>query len=532
MLHRRVVSRWIWSLAVVAVLVPASDVRAQGRVRDPLRSITEAELWDHIHYLASDFLEGRDTGEEGYRLAAEYTAIHLGAAGLEPMFADASGAPSYFRPIDFEGANVSGQSAMRTTVGGAEKSYRLGEEFLALQLFSGGELSTDQTPIFLGYGIEVPEHGWNDYEGMDVSGKIALIVPGTPTRNGEPVLPEEQHRLYGSLGRSANARVMSAVSHGVSTLIVVVDSASTSLWSEVATMMNRPSVRPSPSGSGEEGGTRSSPWVILIKAEGAVDLLSGTGCDPATGTGSCTPGPLDGVRIALELKQDREPAFHASNVVGLLPGTDPILKDEYIVVTAHLDHVGIRNGQIYNGADDNASGSAAVLEAAEAAAMARVKRSIIFVLLTAEEKGLLGARYFADNPPIPIEQIVLNINLDMVGRNSPGWPESLLAMGSENRRPELLQLIRDVNSRVGANLDWRLNEGSDPHGHVQRSDQLAFMQKGIPAILITRGFMGPDYHQPSDDPGTINYPKVVQAARLAYALAVEAANREVLFERD
>jgi Zn-dependent M28 family amino/carboxypeptidase len=192
--------------------------------------------------------------------------------------------------------------------------------------------------------------------------------------------------------------------------------------------------------------------------------------------------------------------------------------------------VGIREGAVYNGADDNASGSAAVLEAAEAASMVPAKRSIIFVLLTGEEKGLLGSLYFADNPPVPLESIVLNINLDMVGRNSPDWPESLLAMASENRRPALLALIRDVNSQVEANLDWRLNKGADPHGHVQRSDQLAFMQKGIPAILLTRGFMDPDYHEPSDDPGTINYDKVTQAARLAFALAVEAGNRVILFD--
>jgi Zn-dependent M28 family amino/carboxypeptidase len=149
---------------------------------------------------------------------------------------------------------------------------------------------------------------------------------------------------------------------------------------------------------------------------------------------------------------------------------------------------------------------------------------------TSEEDGLLGANYFADNPPVPIEQIVLNINLDMVGRNSPDFPDVLLAMGSEHRRPELLQLIRDVNQQVGAALDWRLNEGPDPHSHVQRSDQMAFMQQGVPAILITRGFMGPDYHEASDDPETINYPKVVQAARLAFGLAIEAANRDALFK--
>ncbi len=516
-------------LIAIALLVPTCAPQAQEWV-GPMGSITEAELRDHIHYLASDFLEGRDSGTEGFMLAAHYGAILFGAAGLEPMFSDSAGAPSFFQPIAFERAKVGGASAMRATVGGESTSYGLGEEFLALQVFGGGELSVEEEPLFLGYGIEAPDHGWNDYEGMDVSGKVAIIVPGAPTRNGEPVLPTEQHEVYSDLGRSANARVMSAMQHGVSALIVVVDSASTGLWGEVARMMSQPTVRPMPGDAPEGGSPRSSPWIVMIKAPDAVDLLSGSGYDPVSGTGPCSPGRLDGVRIALDLKYEAEPAFSAPNVVGLLPGTDSILKDEYIVVTAHLDHVGIRDGQIFNGADDNASGSAAVLEAAEAAALAPAKRSIIFVLLTAEEKGLLGAMYFADKPPVPIEKIVLNINLDMVGRNSPEWPESLLAMGSENRRPELLQLIRDVNSRVGANLDWRLNEGSDPYAHVQRSDQLAFMQQGIPAILITRGFMGPDYHRPSDDPETINYPKVLQAARLTYALAVEAGNREVLFE--
>jgi Zn-dependent M28 family amino/carboxypeptidase len=128
---------------------------------------------------------------------------------------------------------------------------------------------------------------------------------------------------------------------------------------------------------------------------------------------------------------------------------------------------------------------------------------------------------------VPLESIVLNINLDMVGRNSPEFPDALLALASEEGRADLAGMIREVNeTQVGAMLDWRLIEGEDPHGHVQRSDQLAFMQEGIPAILITRGFMGPDYHEPSDDPETINYNKVLQAAQLTFGLAVKAANRD------
>ncbi len=527
-MHRRNSSKRL-GLAASALLLTSSTLQAQSTV-DPLESISEAELRDHIHYLASDYLEGRSSGDQGYMLAAHYGAILFQAAGLEAMVTDSSGAPSFFQPIAFESAKVSGASAMQVRVDGQAKSYQLREDFLALQLFSGGELEIEEMPVFLGYGIEEPEHGWNDYEGMDVSGKIGVIVTGAPTRNGEPVLPPEQHELYSSLQRSGNARVMPAVNHGLAALIVVVDTGSTALWNEISNMMNRENVSPAAADTPEESREPQSPWVVLVTAEDAVDLLSGTGYDPVSETGPCTPGPLDGVSITLDLKQDREDAFTAPNVVALLPGTDPVLKNEYVVVTAHLDHVGIRNGQIYNGADDNASGSAAVIEAAEAAALAPAKRSIIFVLLAAEERGLLGAMHFANNPPVPIENIVLNINLDMVGRNSPDWPESLLAMASENRRSELLALIRDVNEQAGANLDWRLNEGVDPHNHVQRSDQLAFMQKGIPAILITRGFMGPDYHQPSDDAATINYAKVLQAARLAYALAVEAGNRDPLFE--
>jgi Zn-dependent M28 family amino/carboxypeptidase len=509
------------------LLVPAAVLDAQ-QAPAPLASITEAELRDHIFFLASDFLEGRDAHEQGYMLAAEYGAIHFAAAGLQPMFTDSTGRPSLLQQVPFENATITAASVMRVTVDGVETVYQLGEEFAAQQVFATGNAPIVGTPVFLGYGIEEPELGWNDYEGLDVTGKIAVVVAGAPTRNGQPVLPEEQHQRYSSLLRSGQSIFMPALNRGAAALIIVPDSAFMPMWARIAEAYSRPSVRLVSSDTAP-GDPAALAWAIPLKPEAAASMLSGTGLDPLSGTGTYTPGPLEGVTVSLEMQFEAEPAYTSPNVVGVLPGTDSLLKDEYVVVTAHLDHVGVRGGEVYNGADDNASGSAAIIEAAEAAGMAPGKRSIIFVLLTSEEDGLLGANYFADNPPVPIEQIVLNINLDMVGRNSPDFPEVLLAMGSEQRRPELLQLIRDVNVEVGAPLDWRLNEGPDPHNHVQRSDQMAFMQKGIPAILITRGFMGPDYHQASDDAATINYPKVVYAARLAYGLALEAANRDVLF---
>ena len=415
-------------------------------------------------------------------------------------------------------------------VGEVEHPLVRGEDFVIQEaLASGADRTVSETPVFLGYGIEEPDLGWNDYEGVDAAGRIGVIVVGSPVRDGEPVLPQEQHQLYSSLQQSANARFQTAMNHGVSTVIVILDPGSMALWEIIKSQADTPSTRPMVQGSDSEGPAPAFSELVLLKPEAAVELLAGTGVDPLTAAGEYTTGLMTGVEISLNTRHTVDPGYSSPNVVGLLPGTDPELKNEYVVVTAHLDHVGIQNGAVFNGADDNASGSAAVLEAAEAAAMTPGKRSMIFVLLTAEEKGLLGSSAFASNPPVPIDQIVLNINLDMVGRNSPDFPDVLLAMASENGRAPLLEMIREVNDGgVGAPLDWRLNEGPDPHNHVQRSDQMSFMQKGIPAILITRGFMGPDYHEASDDPETINYPKVVHAARLTFGLAMEAANREVL----
>jgi Zn-dependent M28 family amino/carboxypeptidase len=517
------------AVAYALVVLTATSAISQER-SDPLLTITEAELRDHVFYLASDFLEGRDAPSDGYRLAAQYAAVHLGQAGLRTMYTDSAGAPSFFQEINFVSLAISPESGLHFTAAGVELPLVMGEDFVIGEFTASGmDRSVAESPIFLGFGIEEPELGWNDYDGLDVSGRIGIMVTRAPMREGQPVLPEPEHQQYSGFASSANVRIQAAINHGITTLILVLDSASAAMWEPIRNQATTPSTRPRVEGSDPSGPAPALSEEIFFKPESAVDLLSGTGLDPTTGFGSYTPGPMEDVQVSLETRHAVEPGYSSPNVVGLLPGSDPALKDEYIVVTAHLDHVRVQNGEVFNGADDNASGSAAVLEAAEAAARTSVRRSIIFVLTTAEEEGMLGSTHFVDNPPVPIESIVLNINVDMVGRNSPEFPDVLLAMASENGRAELLSLIREVNeSGVGAPLDWRFNEGPDPHDHVYRSDQRSFMQKGVPAILLTRGFMGPHFHEATDDPETINYEKVLQAARLTFGLAVDAANRDNL----
>jgi hypothetical protein len=511
--------------AFLALFLLAQGVRAQGAA-SPLESITEAELRDHIFFLASDFMRGRQTSSDAFRVAAEYSAVHLRQSGLQTLYADSSGAPSFFQNVQFVYSRVSRSATMIIRAHDSELALAYGEGFQLQEVMAtGADRSIDDTPVFVGYGIEEPELGWNDFEGLDLEGRVAVMVAGAPSKSGEQILPAEESHRYGNLRGSISRRVGSAMSRGVTTLIVVIDQGSTDLWEMISRRFRGPSTRVA--SEGQEGDpVPALSELILLKPESSVGLLAGTGFDPISGEGEYTTGPMEGVRISLTIPHDVEPAFTSPNVVGLLPGTDPVLKDEYIVVTAHLDHLGVRSGDVFNGADDNASGSAAVLEVAEAMAMDPGRRSVLFVLLTGEEMGLLGAYAFAGNPPVPADQMALNINLDMVGRNSGDFPDALLTLGSANGRAGLLEMIREVNGEVGAPLDLRLNEGDEAEGQLQRSDQFAFMQRGIPAILVTHGFTGPHYHRATDDPETINYQKVLQAARLTLALVQEAANRE------
>jgi hypothetical protein len=517
-----------WLCAALLSPLASPSRAAPQEVQEALTSLTEAELRDHVFFLASDRLEGRDAEGPGYRLAADYAAIHFAQAGLEPTYTDSAGNPSYFQSVRFLQSALTPETSLVLNRGGNRTSLAWGEDFVVQEVMARGvDEAVTGTPVFLGYGIHEPELGWNDYEGLDLNGRMGVIMAGAPVRDGAPVLPEDRHRFYGNLQQSANARLQAAMDKGLSTVIVVLDSASIALWDLVRSQASNPSTR----FSVEEDPAGPRPALaelVLVRPQAAGILLAGTGLDPMTGLGEYTPGEMEGLRMDLTTRHALEGEWSSPNVVGLLPGTDPALADEHVVVTAHLDHVGVRDGAVFNGADDNASGSAAVLEAAEAAALAPGRRPILFVLLTAEEKGLLGSQAFVSHPPVPVQEMVLNINLDMVGRNSTDFPEVLLAMASENGRAPLLAMIREVNEVVGAPLDWRLNEGPDPHSHVLRSDQLSFMQQGVPAILITRGFMGPDYHEPSDDPDTINYEKVLHAARLTLGLAEEAANRDLL----
>ena len=492
-----------------------------------IETITKAELQDHVYYLASDFLGGRLPGSEGYRQASCFIASQLQSAGLAPFVKNADGKESYFQPVDFMASTIAPESTLRFKKGQKEITFASAGQFIPLlhgQAFINGRYEGDA--VFVGYGIEEPEEGWNDYQDMDVSGKIALMVAGTPTKDGRPVLSEEKNGLYGNLMESAGKRLQSAINHRVAGVMVVLDSTTAKMWSQLALMSERPARRLK--ADENKDGTRY-PFAFLLHPEAAVELLKETGFNPVSGKGEVKSAELKDTSMIFDLKYKIERDYVCQNVVGFIPGSDPGLKDKYIVIGAHLDHLGIKEEGTFNGADDNASGCAAILEAAEAAAMMPHRRSLLFVFYTGEEGGGHGSFHFVDNLPFSLGNIALAINADVVGGDCDPFPDSLLGISPQNLKLELAEFMETTNKNTAkADLKTYRNEGV-PGDYFGGSDEVMFSMRRIPAVLITSGYSYPDYHKESDDPDKINYDKVTAASRLIFALAVAAADSEKPF---
>jgi len=220
---------------------------------------------------------------------------------------------------------------------------------------------------------------------------------------------------------------------------------------------------------------------------------------------------------------------YTSNVVALLEGSDPVLKGEYVLFGAHHDHVGTREGRVYNGADDNGSGTVAMLEIAQAMAIERPKRSVIMVWHTGEEKGLWGARHFVENSPVPVERMSAELNLDMICRNDP---DSLYLIGSDKLSTELDAAIHTVNDRyIHLNFDYTYNDPAHPDRFFFRSDQLPYIEYGIPAVWFFCGTTE-DYHQETDTVDRVDFQKMERVTRLAYLVGYEVGNKPELLKLD
>lgn len=480
--------------------------------------------WAHIQFLADDKLQGRDTGSEGHRVAAQYVADNFKRAGLKP-----AGTSGYIQTVGLHSRRiVEEESSLALVRNQQAEPIILGDE-ATFSLRVNQAPHTEAPIVFIGYGLSVPEMNYDDLKGLDLRGKVVLLLTGGPPTIPGPLLAHYQSTRWAGLKRAGALGVISIANPKGMDIP----------WDRSKLARFMPAMALADASLDETVGQQLAVSINPARAE---KLFTGSGHTFAemlelANAGKQLPTFALPAAIRATVKMATS-EIESQNVVGLLPGTDPKLKNEYVVVSAHLDHVGvgqpINGDSIYNGAMDNASGVATLLETALTLhrTQKHFRRPVIFLAVTAEEKGLLGSRYYAAHPTVPAAAIVANVNVDMF---LPLYPlRGLIVQGLEESN--LADDLRGVGGRLGIKI---LSDPEPERNSFIRSDQYSFIRHGVPAVALKVGYTkgSPEqeiarrwrterYHAPSDD---LNQPLDFQAAadfNRAYLLVVESvANR-------
>ncbi len=481
--------------------------------------ITAADLENHLTVLASDEFAGRETGEAGIEKAYNYLSNFIDNAGFEAIGVEGS----HYQPVSFTFSRFVDPVM-----------YINGERYKHLWEYinfpdnnrHAGEIKASEV-MFLGYGIETD--GYSDYEGKDVSGKVIMIYEGDPMKMGKSLISGSSKPS--KWGRNNLNKLRLAREKGVA-LVLIIKNDIKGFLAENRRRVMGPSV---------SLGTVDDEDILLANhayvSTNIAKAIIGKNNKKFTKVRRCLTkkGKLKKLVLPtdLSLVQDKSNTYlEGNNVMAFVEGTDK--KDEVIVVTAHYDHIGQKGDEIFNGADDNGSGTSTVLELAESFLMAKQngegpRRSILFMWVTGEEKGLLGSQYYADNPIFEIENTVANVNIDMVGRVDKKYthnPEYIYVIGSDRLSTDLHKINEKMNDDYSQLiLDYTYNDEKDPNRYYYRSDHYNFAAKGIPAIFFFNGTHA-DYHQPSDTVEKINFDKMEKVGRHIFHLVWELSNRD------
>ena len=483
--------------AVVALLTLSAPVAAQNWQPE------EAAMRGHVGFLASDEMKGREAGTAEYDIAARYVAAQFETMGLRP----AGAKDSYIQPVPLVLFRAADKGSVKLVRGAAETTLEFGVDYLPGASPLTPEMMKDAPLVFVGFGVVAPGFKRDDYAGRDVRGKIVVMLSGAPSS-----LPTEERAHYGN---GVSKRVLAAERGAIG--IISVDTPTREKVSPFARRARNWQALGATWAHGDgkpdyPGG--SAPGLATISLAGAAKLFAGLpgGADAVFAASEAKAGNPKRMALPVNarvtLKSDIK-SMMSSNVAGLLEGSDPVLKDQVIVLSAHLDHTGIcpevKGDKICNGAMDNAMGIASMIEVAHGFKhlKARPKRSILFLAVTAEEKGLVGADYFAQNPTLVKGSLVGNVNLDMPIVTYDF--KDVVAFGAERSS------IGPAVSRAGATMGIALVPDPEPEqGIFTRSDHYRFVQQGIPAVFLVTGpggdgavvgaeFQKTHYHQPSDD---------------------------------
>ncbi|MEG3790826.1 M28 family metallopeptidase [Lysobacter sp. CCNWLW3] len=496
---------------------------APGEGYDESAAADARRIEADVRYLADDLLEGRETGSRGYDLAALYVAQRLRAMGLRP--AGENGGYTQRVPL-LRAQRLAEGNELVIERKGATTALRFRDQFLPLLNFDRPQARVEAPAVFVAQAVHAPELGHDDFAGLDLRGKIAVLFGGAPAR-----FASDQRAFYSSTDEKLRALAQRGAVGAV--FVATTGDEQTYPWARSAEDWQRPGMRLRGADGRALDSTPQLQVVARVSTAVADVLLAGNGHTAAELYRATDAGRLRGFelpgRIVLAARNSIAP-LESRNVVARLPGSERALADEHVVFSAHLDHVGlgppVDGDAIYNGAVDNALGVAVMLEAARklAAAPSAPRRSMLFVAVTGEEKGLLGAQWFAQHPTVPGAALVANLNLDMPMLLAPTRDVVPIGIEHSSLAPLLRQAARDVGVKLSA-------DPAPEQSLFVRSDQYAFIRAGVPAVYLNGGIegagLGDDpraaqreylrlrYHQPSDDVRqAIQYADAARLARL------------------
>ena len=499
----------LWALAALAQRGGPDAIRI-----DRLRA--------DVIFLSSGPLAGRKALERGSGVAVQFIAAEFAKAGLKPANGDA-----YFQEFSL----IEYRSKARSLTlerGGKKQEYQSGRDFTGS--FPGGVTAAGPV-VFAGYGITASEFGYDDYAGLDAQGKVVLIFDHEPQEN-------DPKSVFNGLGNTRYAspqfKLLNAQRHGAVGVLTVAEP-NRKHPSNLERMARVPGGREravSPAAQALAESDRRIP-VFSVSDAVAAELLAPAGKKPGelqtSIDAALRPASLALPDTAVEMRIQSEEIRRAptANVVGILPGRDPKLRDETVLFTAHYDHLGVRGEQVLPGADDNASGTSGLLELARTFAQdpQRPKRTLLFIAFGAEEAGLLGSYYYTAHPLRPLETTAAVINLDMIGRDErpSKQTEGLIRIAEDTSnelnliglkgKPALRALFERQNRQVGLQLNYKWEDDAALNV-LFRCDHFPFMLRDIPAVWLFNGFT-PDYHQPTDTVEKLNFTKMQKIVRLS-----------------
>ena len=518
--------------AAPAKPAPAAEKAATGSDFVPSPEAIKA----HMTFLADDAMEGREAGTRGYDIAANYVAAQYALLGVKPAGDKTATGTSYQQHVPLLAFRPATDGSITLTgADGAEMSLKYGEDYLPNAQAQAADVALDAPLVFVGYGVVDPTRGRDDYAGLDVKGKIVVMLTGAPSA----IQTEERAHLS-----SPNTKRTEAAKRGAIGVLTIPTTSSEKRRPFARGLAGMKEWRVIWRNAQDVGAIRApgAPALATISLAGAEKLFAGAATPLATIlTQAETPeGAVKGFPLASKAKvilkteiEKRE----SSNVVGVIEGSDPTLKAQTVILSAHLDHIGIKEDakpgedRINNGALDNASGVATLLEVARGFknTKMRPKRSIILLAVTGEEKGLVGSDYFANNPTVKKSDIAADVNLDMPVLLYPFT--DVIAFGAD--RSTVGEAVKHAAGRVGVALS---GDPMPEEGLFTRSDHYRFVEQGIPSVFLMTGFQNggekafttflkTNYHHPGDDLNQpIDYQAAAKFALVNYEIARELAN--------